>query len=218
MNKIATIFGTAASGKDTLLAYLDRDPDMARIINITTRPPRSDEINGQNYYFLSDSEHQKNIGLGKYITFATEHGRQYGVLRDSITKIWESDRLPVGHFGMSDHEILWNQQSLGVFAVRSIALVAPSFKIWKERMRVRLNRGVIDEQELQLRLRSARSEIDFILANADKFLPVYSNNETDMQLQARSYLKYSVSTDTDFERVASFKNDLVSYLSGRYEE
>ena len=58
MYKVLAIIGKAGSGKDTLLnACLDRYKDKLHgIVSYTTRPPREGEVDGINYFFVSEEE------------------------------------------------------------------------------------------------------------------------------------------------------------------
>lgn len=46
--------GKTLSGKTTLLKYLDEKKGIKRFITTTTRPPRPGEVNGVDYFFISD--------------------------------------------------------------------------------------------------------------------------------------------------------------------
>lgn len=59
MNKIKliAIIGRSASGKDSLVqATLNAHPNLHKITHYTTRPPRPNEINGVDYFFISEEE------------------------------------------------------------------------------------------------------------------------------------------------------------------
>ena len=52
------ISGPAGVGKTTLCDRLlfDFSPLLTRVITVTTRDPRSDEVNGKDYIFMSNEE------------------------------------------------------------------------------------------------------------------------------------------------------------------
>ncbi len=55
--KIVAIIGEAGSGKDTLLNALiesDLNNKYHRVVSYTTRKPRANEVNGKDYFFISD--------------------------------------------------------------------------------------------------------------------------------------------------------------------
>ena len=56
--EIIAIIGKSASGKDTIFNEVLRQSQepLHRIVCFTTRPPRNNEINGQDYIFLTSEE------------------------------------------------------------------------------------------------------------------------------------------------------------------
>lgn len=56
MGKIFCLMGKSNSGKDTIFKELikDKDLDLTPIVSYTTRPIRSNETNGQEYYFIDE--------------------------------------------------------------------------------------------------------------------------------------------------------------------
>lgn len=54
---IVALIGKAGAGKDFLLQeILKAKPEYHEIISHTTRPPREGEVNGKNYYFVTEEE------------------------------------------------------------------------------------------------------------------------------------------------------------------
>ena len=53
MIKIIALIGKSGAGKDTLLKrVLAKHPEYNNLISYTTRPPRSNEVHGRDYYFI----------------------------------------------------------------------------------------------------------------------------------------------------------------------
>ena len=69
MGKIFCLLGKSCSGKDTLFKALsiDKDLKLRPIIIYTTRPRRSNEINGREYYFINEAALHDYEGIGKII-------------------------------------------------------------------------------------------------------------------------------------------------------
>ena len=78
--------GPAGVGKSTLCDRLVRDaPGIERVITATTRPPRSNEVNGRDYHFLSDVEFDRKIAAGDFLEWAWVHQRhRYGTLKTAV--------------------------------------------------------------------------------------------------------------------------------------
>ena len=57
MSKIIALFGKSASGKDTIQNYMCKNyKNTHKIISCTTRPPRVNEVNGKDYFFISQDD------------------------------------------------------------------------------------------------------------------------------------------------------------------
>lgn len=57
MGKIFMIIGPSSSGKDTIFKKIrDDNPDLLPIVTYTTRPIRSGEENGKDYFFVTDED------------------------------------------------------------------------------------------------------------------------------------------------------------------
>lgn len=152
--------GIAATGKDTLIQELLRLGKAQRIVNCTTRLPRTGEKDGVDYYFISEKQHLQYICNNQYITYNTVHGRHYGTLRAEFA--CPSNKMLVGHFGQNDLNNLINDDKImSKYKFQIIFLVIP-FDVWKERMRARLEVGFISSDEMKNRTKSAVTELNFI--------------------------------------------------------
>lgn len=83
----------SGAGKTTLCArLLEAFPEMVRSVSCTTRAPRSGEVNGQDYVFLTAAEFQKQIAAGAFLEYAKVHGSWYGTLREPVEKALRAGR------------------------------------------------------------------------------------------------------------------------------
>lgn len=87
MKKIIIITGKSASGKDTLLKelILEQPEKLHKIVSTTTRPKRSNEVDGVDYYFVSPSEMLENIFLDKVLEAENFNDWVYGTYRDTVS-------------------------------------------------------------------------------------------------------------------------------------
>ena len=58
--------------------------DLFYSVSCTTRAPRSGEIDGKDYQFLSDTDFRTKIGAGDFLEHAQVHGDFYGTLREPV--------------------------------------------------------------------------------------------------------------------------------------
>lgn len=56
-------------------------------ISMTTRAKRDKEVDGQDYYFVSDEEFQKNIDSDNFLEWASFVGNKYGTPKDKVEEL-----------------------------------------------------------------------------------------------------------------------------------
>ena len=154
------ISAPSGGGKTTLCQQLlATRPEMARAITCTTRPPRADEKEGVDYYFLDDKTFLNRVQAGHFLEHARVYGNSYGTLRSEVL-----DKLRVGK------DVLLNIDVQGAASVRecvrgdkdlerafvSTFLTPPSLKILEARLK---KRGQDSPDVIHKRLSVARQEI-----------------------------------------------------------
>ncbi len=81
MGKIFYLMGKSAAGKDTLYKILRGDiPELKTVTMYTTRPRRENEVDGEEYHFVSEScwdEMRKSGRVIEYRVYQTEMGPWY---------------------------------------------------------------------------------------------------------------------------------------------
>lgn len=73
MKKIIVLLGASATGKDTVAKHISEKYNIPMAISYTTRPMRSNEAQGVEYYFISDDEMHEKFKNGEVI----EHTSYY---------------------------------------------------------------------------------------------------------------------------------------------
>lgn len=155
---VALIAGIAAAGKDSIIRKLLADERYARIITTIPRAPRSGEINGVNYYFINDEIVRENLINEKYFEAKVVHGRVYGTTIAELQRISQENKVALSDVDVQGvdeyHKILGNN-------LRAIFIIPPDFSTWQERWK---NRGdMLDSDEVNRRMLSAKTELDFAL-------------------------------------------------------
>jgi guanylate kinase len=74
----------SGAGKTTLCDALRQTPDFVYSVSCTTRPPRSGEIEGDDYYFITEEEFAARKAAGQFLEYATVHDRYYGTTREPL--------------------------------------------------------------------------------------------------------------------------------------
>ena len=89
MNTGSLILVSAPSGagKTSLVkSVLDADSQIVVCISHTTRTLREGERNGENYYFVEDTEFDRMIGEGAFLEHADVFGKRYGSSRQEVDR------------------------------------------------------------------------------------------------------------------------------------
>ena len=82
---LVVVSAPSGGGKTTLChQILTARPDMARAITCTTREPRGDEKDGEDYYFLDAGSFLKRVQAGNFLEHATVYGQSYGTLKSEV--------------------------------------------------------------------------------------------------------------------------------------
>jgi len=69
----------AGTGKTTLVEMLMEEFSCVQeSVSLTTRPPRSNEVDGKHYYFVSEEEFKEKIEAGEFLEHAKVFGYRYG--------------------------------------------------------------------------------------------------------------------------------------------
>jgi guanylate kinase len=78
------ISAPSGAGKTTLVEALRQTANLFYSVSCTTRPPRSGEIDGEHYQFLSTANFRARLEAGDFLEHAQVHGDFYGTLRDPV--------------------------------------------------------------------------------------------------------------------------------------
>lgn len=65
------------------------------IFSDTTRPPKKDEENGKNYYFVSHDQMMQDISNNEYLEYGSHEDAMYGTKLETIRKIHEQGLIAI---------------------------------------------------------------------------------------------------------------------------
>ena len=84
---LIVLSGPSGSGKNTVCDMAKEVmPNIWESVSMTSRKPRKGEVDGKDYYFVSEEEFEKNIEEGKMLEHAKFAGNYYGTPRESVQK------------------------------------------------------------------------------------------------------------------------------------
>lgn len=102
MSRIYFIMGKSATGKDTIFKELMKKSrlNLHTVISYTTRPIRKDEINGVEYFFVTEEQLKEYLEQGKILehrAYQTIHGVwNYFTVDDGQIDLAKEDYLMIG--------------------------------------------------------------------------------------------------------------------------
>lgn len=98
---IVCLVGKSGSGKDSLAHKLAELPGWNNIVSCTTRPKREYEIEGKDYYFISDEEFAKKVLNGDLLEATYFNTWHYGTLKSTL-----KDGINVGVWNPEGYDCL----------------------------------------------------------------------------------------------------------------
>lgn len=167
--KLVIFSAPSGAGKTTIVHHLlSQMPELEFSISATTRPPRGEEVNGKDYYFISKEEFLHRIAKKQFVEFEEVYsGTFYGTLRQEIQRIWDKGKTVIFDIDVEGGLHLkrkYQDQALAIF------VQPPSLDVLKQRL---TGRGTDSPQKLQERFDKAEKELnyaprfDIILKNYD---------------------------------------------------
>ena len=143
-------------------------PDLGLTVSATTREPRAGEVDGVNYYFLTDEEFTRRVDAGEFVEWAQVHDHRYGTLVSEVER-----NLARGHSLILEIDV---QGALNVRKRFPEALLIfiepPSLDTLRERL---VGRGSETPASLELRLADAEHE----MALVDRYDDVVVNDDLE---------------------------------------
>jgi guanylate kinase len=158
------VSGPSGAGKTTLVGkMLERVPQLRRSVSVTTRPPRTDEIDGESYRFV-DEDRFRRLRENDLAEWAEVHGQFYGTPKKPVEEALEEG-----------FDVVLNIDVQGARQVKKsfpdavmVFILPPSFEELERRIR---KRSADLSQDIEKRLENARVELralpefDFVVVN-----------------------------------------------------
>ena len=167
MSTVFIISAPSGSGKSTLVARLIRAlPDLMFSVSYTSRKPRGQEVDGQDYYFVTRADFKARIDRDEFLESAEVFGNYYGTHRSVLEKAEAEGKDLVLDIDVQGAR----QLKCRIPEAVTIFILAPSRQILEQRLRARSEDR---EEVIERRLREAADEIrnykayDYVLVNRD---------------------------------------------------
>jgi guanylate kinase len=148
----------SGAGKTTLVERIRRTPNLFYSVSCTTRTPRTNEIDGQDYRFLSDADFRERVAKGDFVEHAQVHGDHYGTLREPIITNLETGKDVLIDIDTQGAAVIRNcGDPLIQDALADVFIMPPDLEELRKRL---LKRGTETAQQIDSRLATAAREME----------------------------------------------------------
>ncbi|NLH39067.1 MAG: guanylate kinase [Elusimicrobia bacterium] len=204
MSNLVVLSSPSGGGKTALKNELLKNNDIFRFsITATTRSKRENEVDGRDYYFVTDNEFDELIKNGELLEWATVHNHRYGTPKKSVMNILLENKIPIMTIdvaGAMSVRKVFNNSTL-------IFILPPDVNTLIERLKLRGE----SVKEINIRLKTALKEINFI----PEFDYLVINDKIDKAAERINNIVIGNSPDRcekDMQFVSNFKKQLESIL------
>ena len=174
MKNLICVSAPSGSGKTTLCkAIRQLRPDLVWSVSCTTRGPRNDEIDGEDYYFKTKEEFLLMIDEGKFAEWENVHGNFYGTLKSKLNdsiKNKEIVLLELDVNGTNSVQKLYPNHSYSIF------IIPPSINHLRNRLK---SRGSETDDNIEKRLRRFDKE----MKHKDQFDTLLINDNIEVAIK-----------------------------------
>lgn len=166
-SKFIVIAAPSGSGKTTIVNKLikEKDLDLHFSVSATSRDPRKNEVNGENYFFITKEEFVRKVSNNEFIEWEEVYkGVFYGTLISELENAKEKNLIfDIDVIGGLNIKRKFKDQSLTIF------IKPPSIDELEKRLK---KRNSETDSSIKIRIDKAKNEILL----ADKFDYIVEND------------------------------------------
>tara|TARA_Y100000816_G_C26022732_1_gene535100 strand:- start:433 stop:1062 length:630 start_codon:yes stop_codon:yes gene_type:complete len=156
----------SGAGKTTLVKLISNNKNNFISVSHTTRSPRSNEINGIDYYFIDKNQFQKLIKEKEFLEYAKVFGNYYGTSKKNIINKLEEGKNVIFDIDWQGTEQIIKQKLN--YKLITIFILPPSKKVLRDRLS---NRDMKDKLIVEERMNQFNKDIlhwknyDYVVIN-----------------------------------------------------
>lgn len=156
-HKMIAVTAPSGAGKTTIVrSLMQYFPQMAFSISATTRSKRPHEVDGKDYFFLSETEFKEKVELGEFVEWEEVYPNAfYGTLKSEILRVQALGKVVIFDIDVKGAMSLkreFREKCLTMF------IKPPSIDTLRKRLE---NRHTEDAKTIQKRIDKAAFELSY---------------------------------------------------------
>ena len=163
---IVILSSPSGAGKTTLVKKIAQENNFKISISHTTRKPRTNETNGQDYFFISEDEFKKLIKNKEFLEYAKVFNNLYGTTKTNVINNLENGKNVIFDIDWQGTKQIKEQKLK--YKLITFFILPPSKKVLFERLS---NRHMNDEFVVDERMKQFDKDIlhwvdyDYVVIN-----------------------------------------------------
>ena len=158
----------SGAGKTTLVNLLSKKNNFYISISHTTRKPRPNEVNGKDYFFVTDKEFKRLIRNQEFLEYAKVFSNYYGTSRTPVIQNLEKNRNVIFDIDWQGADQIKNKKM--DYKLITFFILPPSKKVLFDRLS---NRDMKDKLIVEERMKQFDRDVlhwinyDYVVINDD---------------------------------------------------
>ena len=158
----------SGAGKTTLVNLLSKKNNFYISISHTTRKPRPNEVNGKDYFFVTDKEFKRLIKNQEFLEYAKVFSNYYGTSRTPVIQNLEKNRNVIFDIDWQGADQIKNKKM--DYKLITFFILPPSKKVLFDRLS---NRDMKDKLIVEERMKQFDRDVlhwinyDYVVINDD---------------------------------------------------
>jgi guanylate kinase len=171
-NVLMVVSGPSGVGKGTLVKTLcKKRDDLVESVSCTTRAPRTGEINGREYYFISATEFSEMVEQGEFLEYDEHFGNFYGTPKKFVKEQLEKTSVVL------EIDVVGGLNAKKAFPDCTLVMIAPpSIDVLMQRLS---GRNTETQEEIENRL----ARLEYELSKKDEYDYVVVNDKLELALK-----------------------------------